>query len=115
MFFDPSEPSHPVGEPMIKLTRGFLRTCGVSVSAEDCIFLGIVDGARAVRVRYTCKEWVHFTRRQGRIRYGAEMSLPEWASLRKKVWELRAPGHAVCAVFSPPFRRNYCRSGACCL
>ena len=65
-------PTHPVWEPMIKLTRGFLCTCWVSVSTEDCIFLGIGDGARTVCIRHTCKGWVHLTRRKGRIRYGAE-------------------------------------------
>jgi len=59
-------------EPMIKLARGFLRTRWVSVSTEDCIFLGIGDGARTVSVRYTCKGSVHLTRRKGRIRYRAE-------------------------------------------
>jgi hypothetical protein len=44
-------PTHPVWEPVIKLARGFLRTSGVSVSTEDCIFLGVGDAARSVSVR----------------------------------------------------------------
>ena len=59
-------------EPVIKLARGFLCICWISVSTEYCVFFGIRDAARSVSIRHTGKRLVHLARCQRRIGHRAE-------------------------------------------
>ena len=47
--------SHPVREPMIEFTGGFLRARRITIRREDRVFPRSGHVARSLRVRYTCE------------------------------------------------------------